>query len=180
MAVRSRPPWTRLGWVGLAISSWLSFAGPARALGVALTQAQLAQLVKVTDREGTFTRLPPTVTSALELQARQVEPAIKEVAYVDEAGVRHGFAALNDSSGYFLFHRDASNALSLFHVDSQLKLVRAAHSFVNDRLVSLPESDAVHELSEEFASWSKVLKPAGPTALRPQGPAAGGGSGKKP
>jgi hypothetical protein len=82
------------------------------------------------------------------------------VSFQLDDGVKHGFARLNDGSGYFLFHR-APDGVSAYHVDKDFTLVDAAHNFGSDRFVALPAKPAQDDINAEVAAWSRVLSPKG-------------------
>jgi hypothetical protein len=173
-------PWA----LGLLLSACALLCTPAWSAGPTLTYEQLNRLLKVVDQRGTHAAIPRTVASVLQLDPKQLTPDLKEVAVLDEDGNRHGFAPLNDGSGFFMFRNGASMGHSVYRVDSALHLVRAARSLVkNGPLISLPEAEGQKELDEEFARWSKLLSPNGNAAAiggqaipypfqRPNGPEA--------
>jgi hypothetical protein len=163
---QSRTPRYRRCVQGLVLVAALSSPLAAPAEEAPLSPLDLAGLLKVVEARGSRAGIPPAVQSTLGLNAAQVSPAIKQAVYRDDEGGRHGFAPLNDRSGYFMFHLDPSSGQSVFHVDRQLHLVRAARSFKSgDDLIALPEAEAQRELRQEFARWSRVLAPgAAPSA----------------
>jgi hypothetical protein len=156
----------RIAWAGpgLLLAGAL-LCGPAWPLGQTLTRDELARLLKVVDERGSHASIPRMVATVLQLQPAQHSPDIKEAAYLDDAGLKHGFGRLNDGSGYFMFRGGASQGQTVYVVDPSLHLVRAARSLlVNGPLIPLPEAEAQQELDDEFRQWSKVLSPAGPSA----------------
>jgi hypothetical protein len=94
----------------------------------------------------------------LRLSPAQVAPAVRQVSFQGDDGVKHGFARLNNESGYFFF-RKAPTGLSAYHVDTALKLVAGAHNFAAERFIALPEKAAQDELNAEMIAWSRVLSP---------------------
>jgi len=151
---------------GLALLLALALScAPAWPLGQTLTRDELSRLLKVVDKRGTRTTIPQPVASVLQLQPGQHTPDIKEAAYLDDEGMKHGFGPLNDGSGYFMFRSGASIGQTVYVVDPSLHLVRAARSLlVNGPLIPLPDAEAQRELDDEFHHWSKVLSPGGPNA----------------
>lgn len=156
----------RAAWAGPGLVLFAaSLCGPAWALGQTLTLEELARLLKVVDERGSHITIPQQVATVLQLQPAQYSPDIKEAAYLDEAGLKHGFGLLNERSGYFMFRSGASQGQTVYVVDQSLHLVRAARSLiVNGPLIPLPEAEAQQELEDEFHHWSKVLSPGGPSA----------------
>jgi hypothetical protein len=151
-------PWA----LGLLLSACALLCTPAWPVGPTLTYEQLQRLLKVVDQRGTHAAIPHNVASVLELYPKQLTPDLKEVAVLDEDGNRHGFAPLNDGSGFFMFRNGETMGNSVYRVDSTLHLVRAARSLVkNGPMISLPEAEAQKELDEEFARWSRLLSPNG-------------------
>jgi hypothetical protein len=156
----------------LLLSACALLCGPAYCVEHGLTQEQLERLLKVVDQRGSRTTIPPAVASVLQLQASQHTPDIKEVAYLDEQGGRHGFAPLKDGSGFFMFSSGASSGQIVYWVDPDLRLVRAARSLMkNGPLLALPDAEARRELDDEFRQWSKLLSPNGPVVRPKPGPA---------
>ena len=154
--------------LALLLAACALLCRPAWAVGYSLTHEELGRLLKVVDKHGTRVALPRTVTSALQLKTAQHTPDIKEAAWLDEAGNRHGFAPLNDGSGFFMFSSGAALGQAVYLVDPNLHLVHAARSLLkNGPLIALPDAEAQRELEEEFRRWSKVLSPAGPV-VKPQ------------
>lgn len=135
-----------------------------------LTDEQLQRLRSVANAQGTSIALPPAVVAILRLQAGAVAPVVRQVSFQREDGIKHGFARLNDGSGYFLFRKDGPSALSVFRLDAGQKLVVAAHTFAGERLVTLPASAAQAGADAELAAWSGVLSPRGVSLPRPEAP----------
>jgi hypothetical protein len=149
--------------LGLLLATCGLLCRPAWAVGYSLTQEELGRLLKVVDKRGTRVAIPRPVASILQLKTGQHTPDIKEAAYLDEDGVRHGFGPLNDGSGFFMFSAGAALGQTVYVVDPDLHLVHAARSLLkNGPLLALPDAEAQRELDEEFHRWSKVLSPAGP------------------
>ena len=137
----------------------------AWAVGHGLTREELGRLLKVIDTRGTRTTIPEPVASALKMKPAQHTPDVKQAAFLDEQGNKHGFAPLSDDSGYFLFSAGASVGQTVYVVDRELRLVHAARSLSLVRgapLLPLPEAEGRRELDDELARWSKVLSPGGP------------------
>jgi hypothetical protein len=148
---------------GLLLSMCALLCAPAWSDGPTLTYEQLQRLLKVVDKQGSRAAIPHNVASVLQLIPAQLAPDVKQAAYLDEDGNRHGFAPLNDGSGYFMFRSGPSMGNSVYRVDSTLHLVRAGRSLMkNGPMLSLPDAEAQKELDDEFARWSKVLSPKGP------------------
>jgi hypothetical protein len=139
--------------------------GPAWALGHGLTNDELGRLVQVVDKHGSHATLPRDVISILELKPSQVAPDIKEAAWQDEEGTKHGFGPLSDGSGFFMFSSHPSQGQTVYFVDPELHLVHAARTLLKGGpMLELPNAEAQRELDEEFSRWSKVLSPEGPVA----------------
>jgi hypothetical protein len=154
--------------LGLMLLACALLCRPAWSVGSILTQDELGRLLKVVDKSGSRTAIPPSVASVLQLQPGQYTPDIKEIAFLDSEGNRHGFAPLSDSSGYFMVYSGASLGQIVYLVDSNMRLVKAARSLVlNGPLIALAPTEAQRELDEEFGRWSKVLSPNGPSARSP-------------
>jgi len=158
---------------------WLALSTPAGSEEFPLTRAQFGRLMTVVDKRGTRTTLPPSVATMLGLNDSQYKPDIKQAAYLDAQGGRHGFAPFNDRTGFFMFRTGPSTGQTVFHVGVRFDLVKAARSFKkNEDLIALPEDEAQKELGEEFARWARVLTPepaaiAPPPAAAPKAEAAG-------
>jgi len=159
---RSKMPLPALGALLIACAL---LCEPARSMGITLTSEQLTRLLKVVDKEGSHAAVPASVAGLLDLNPKQLAPDIKQVVYQDEDGNKHGFAPLNDGSGFFMFRAGASLGHSVYRVDEKMHLVRAARSLVrNGPLLPVAPNEAQRELDDEFASWSRVLSPNGPSA----------------
>jgi len=153
----------RLAAVGLLLATCGLLCRPASAVEYRLTQEQLQRLLKVVDQRGTRVGIPPAVAAILQLKAAQHAPDMKEAAYLDDDGNRHGFARLNDGSGFFMFSSGPASGQVVYVVDPDLHLVHAARSLQkNGQLLALPNAEAQLELDAEFRRWSKVLSPGGP------------------
>jgi hypothetical protein len=159
---RRLPPALGLGLILCAL-----LCPPAWPAGPILTHEQLERLLKVVESKGTHTKVPPAVASMLRFEPKQLMPDIKEAAFVDDAGVKHGFAPLNDGSGFFMFRSTPSFGHSVFHVDSRLQLVRAARGVLKQPLKIMSDEEGEKELSEEYVRWSKALSPNGPVEQSP-------------
>jgi len=168
-----RQPARQRAALALLLSAWALLSGPAYCVEHGLTPEQLGRLLKVVDQRGSRTTIPHAVASVLQLQPSQHTPDIKQVAYVDEEGGRHGFAPLHDGSGFFMFRSGASFGQIVYLVDPDLHLVRAARSLLkNGPLLALPDAEARRELDDELRQWSKLLSPNGAVVRPKPGPAA--------
>jgi hypothetical protein len=152
--------------IGLLMIACALLCQPAWAFGT-LTQLQLQRLLQVVEKKGSRASVPPVVAAMLKFEPGQLSPDIKQIAFADEDGVKHGFGPLNDGSGFFMFRSAPAIGQSVYHVDSNLNLVKAAHSFERDRMVALPDDQGQKELTEELVRWSRVLSPAGPVTRPP-------------
>jgi hypothetical protein len=162
----------RAAWAGPGVLlAGALLCAPAWPAGQTLTLDELARLLKVIDKQGSRVMIPQAVATVLQLQPAQRSPDIKEAAYLDDEGLKHGFGPLNDGSGYFMFSGSASQGQTVYVVDPSLHLVRAARNLiVNGPLLPLPEAEAQRDLDDEFHRWSKVLSPAGPSAPKTTAP----------
>ena len=133
-----------------------------------LTDEQLLRLRKVALAQGSSIPVPPPLVDALHFTPAQIRPSVRQVSFQGDDGVKHGFARLNDDSGYFLFHR-SPDGLSAYHVDKDFHLVGAAHNFGGDRFMALPPKAAQDEVLGEVAAWSRVLAPKVVTPPAPTG-----------
>jgi hypothetical protein len=141
-----------------------------------LSDEQLVRLQKVALAQGSSIAVPPPLVGVLHFTPAQIAPALRQVSFQLEDGVKHGFAHLNDDTGYFLFRR-SPDGLSAYHVDKDFHLVDAAHNFGSDRFVALPAKEAQDEINGEVLAWSQVLAPKTvpvPPPLLPAAPPAGG------
>jgi hypothetical protein len=167
LAIFRRPPHQRVA-LTLLLSVCALLCAPANSATHGLTQDELERLLKVVDNRGSRTTIPPAVASVLELKPSQHTPDIKQIAYLDEQGGRHGFAPLKGGSGFFMFSSGASFGQIVYWVDPDLHLVRAARSLMkNGPLIVLPDAEARRELDDEFRQWSKLLSPNG-AVVRPK------------
>ncbi|HEX4599546.1 MAG TPA: hypothetical protein VH278_17285 [Burkholderiaceae bacterium] len=168
---------SRTGWraaLGRLLAGAL-LCGPAWALAHGLTPEELGRLVKVVGKHGSRAVLPRDVISILQLKPAQLAPDVKEATWQDEDGTKHGFAPLNDGSGYFMFTGRPTQGQTVYVVDTDLHLVHAARTLVKGApMIALPEAEAQQELDEEFSRWSKMLSPAGPS-MAPKKPLSGPG-----
>jgi hypothetical protein len=159
--IGSRAPW-RATLGRLLVGALL--CGPAWALAHGLTPEELGRLLKVIDKQGSHAVLPRDVVAVLQLTAAQLGPDLKEAAWQDEEGIKHGFAPLNDGSGYFMFTSRPTQGQTVYVVDTDQHLVHAARTLLKGApMIALPEQEAQRELEEEFRKWSKVLSPEGPS-----------------
>ena len=158
----------------LAATLWLVAASAQTIKLDTLTDEQLGRLRKVALDKGTSIPLPPVLTAVLRLSPAQVGPAVRQVTFQGDDGVKHGFARLNDESGYFFFRHSPAGTWA-FHADKDLKLVVAAHNFSAQQFIALPETSGREELAAEMVAWSRVLSPRG-VSLPPPGarPPTGG------
>ena len=149
--------------------------GIARAQGLlpptrALTAEQVERLEKVIRDKGTGVQLPTSIAGVLRLAPEQVGPGVRQATFLGDDGAKHGFALLNDHSGYLLFRRPPGVGLSVYRVDLKFHAVGAAREFQGARFIELAPDAARRELEEEIASWSRVLSPRGvslPPVARP-------------
>ena len=149
-----------LSFLALAGVLYCQSAWPA----VHLTQDEMSRLLKVVDKHGSYTTIPADVALVLQLTPAQHTPDIKEAAYEDDKGNRHGFAPLKDGSGFFLFSASPSRRQVVFVLDSEQRLLHAARNLQsNGPMIALPSQEAEQELDEELRRWSKVLSPEGPS-----------------
>ena len=142
--------------VGATAAVLAAGAPAARADEPPLIEENFNHLLKVLSEKGTPIVLPPEVTSVLRIGSGQKASAV-QVAMQQDDGAKHGFARLDDGSGFFMFVRTQASAVTVFHVTPELKLVRAAGSFANNRMIPMPMPTAQKKLAEEFAAWSTVL-----------------------
>ncbi|HEY4039498.1 MAG TPA: hypothetical protein VGM15_11805 [Burkholderiaceae bacterium] len=163
---------SRTGWraaLGRLLAGAL-LCGPAWALAHGLTHEELGRLVKAVDKHGSRAMLPPDVISILQLKPSQSGPDLKQAAWQDEEGTKHGFAPLHDGSGYFMFSSRPAQGQTVYVVGPDLHLVHAARTLVKGApMLALPEAEAQQELDEEFRRWSKMLSPEG-ASVAPQKP----------
>jgi hypothetical protein len=142
---------------------------PAWVFAFGLTHDELVRLAKVVDKQGSHITLPRDVASVLQLKPEQFSPDLKDAAWQDEQGNKHGFAPLNDGSGFFLFTSEPAQGQTVYVVDTDLHLLHAGRTLLSGApMIALPEPEAQRELDEEFQRWSRILSPAGPSmALKP-------------
>jgi hypothetical protein len=147
---------------------------------MSLSPSQLMQLLKVVNARGTPIKLPPQVATMLKLEPASIDN-LQQVMYEDAQGTRHGFAPLSDHTGYFMVRHKPGADHIVFHVDSGMKLVKAAGSLTRvEGLIELPPQQARHELNEEIAKWAQVLTPtpAPNASSKAAAPLNGGAPGK--
>jgi len=138
-----------------------------------LTEEQLLRLEKVALDKGTSIPVPGPIAAVLHLAPEQVAPLVRQVSFRGDDGTKHGFARLNDGTGFFLFRTVAANDMSVYRLDTNQKVLAAAHNFQGGRLIALPPAEAQVEVDGELAAWSRVLSPKGVSMPRPDGaPAA--------
>ena len=164
-------PWVRALGAAVLATLWLASAGAAAQVvkPETLTDEQLGRLRKVAIDKGTSVPLPRLLAAALHLAPAQVAPAVRQVSFQGDDGTKHGFAHLNDESGYFFFRRSPAG-LWAFRADNDLKLVASARNFSAEQFIALPAKEGQEELAAELITWSKVLsQPAAPApgALQP-------------
>jgi len=159
--IGSRAPWRAM--LGRLLAGAL-VCGPACVFAFSLTHEQLGRLLKAIDKHGSHTPLPRDVASVLQLKPSQFAPDIKEAAWQDENGDKHGFAPLNDGSGFFMFTSHPSQGQTVYVLDPDLHLLHAARTLLKGApMIALPDNEAQRELEEELRRWSKVLSPEGPS-----------------
>lgn len=140
-----------------------------------LTDEQVQRLEKVALDRGTSIAVPPPIAAALHLEAAQIAPVVRQVSFQKDDGIKHGFARLNDGSGYFLFAREPNGGVTVFRVNREFGLLGAAHTFAGDRLMPLQPAVATDRLHGEILAWSALLSP--PTAVMPPARQPGSGAG---
>ena len=166
---RSNRAWLRaLAAAALALT-WLASAGAlAQNLKLErLTDEQLGRLRKVALDKGSTIPVPSVLVGVLRLSPAQIAPAVRQVSFQGEDGVKHGFARLNDDTGYFFFRRSPAG-LWAFHADKELKLTAGARNFSAAQFIALPQKDGQEEFAAEMVAWSRVLSPRG-VSLPPPG-----------
>ncbi len=139
-----------------------------------LTDEQVQRLEKVAREQGTSIGVPGPIASALHLEAAQIAPVVRQVSFQKEDGIKHGFARLNDGSGYFLFARGPDHGVTVLRVNNDFGLLGAAHTFAGNRFVALPPAEANDRLHGEILAWSGVLSPKGVVMPPPRKPPAEG------
>lgn len=158
---------------GIAVIGFALAAAAAAPLPDRLSPEQLARLQIIALQQGSTIPMPAALVDVLHLTPAQVSPSVRQVSFQEDDGVKHGFARLNDGSGYFLFRRSQEAGVSAYHVDRSFHLVAAAHNFTNERYMALPDAAAQAQLADEARAWSRVLTPKGaPPAAAPVAPAA--------
>ncbi len=136
-----------------------------------LTGEQILRLEKIARDQGSSIAIPQPIAAALHLDAAQIAPVVRQVSFQQADGVKHGFARLNDGSGYFLFAREPDSAVTVYRVDKGFALLGAAHTFAGGRFISLDPAQARNRLQGEIAAWSGVLSPKGVVMPPPGKPA---------
>jgi len=152
---------------------------PASAPIDGLTDSELNGLLSVAASKGSDLAIPPPVSSALRLSERQHRPTVRQVTFQEPNGVKHGFAALNDHSGYLLFSRDPGGHVTVYRTGANLRLVRAAGNFTSERFIELPAKQAARGLQDELRHWSAVMTPP-PSSAAVSGPAGASAAGPAP
>lgn len=105
----SRRSFTRM-FVALAPGLSWSVSLLARADEPPLLEEHFTHLLKVVDEKGTKISLPPSVAGVLDLKPGAPHTAT-QVAFQEEGGgTKHGFARLDDGTGYFMFSRLGAHA----------------------------------------------------------------------
>jgi len=143
----------------------------ARAEELKLTQEQLTRLLKVVDTKGTSVPIPPLVAASLKLTGKQHVPTVKQIAFETPDGVKHGFAPLNDKSGFIFFRRQPPSGQVVYRVGPDLHLIQAASSVESNRMNALSSEEGNKGLEDELSRWSDVLSPKSalpPPATAPQ------------
>jgi hypothetical protein len=141
-------------------------ASPTAAAGAnepaprALSAEQVTRLELVVVREGSSVPVPQAIAQVVHFTPAQVAPVVRQVSFLDADGVKHGFAFLNDHSGYFLFRRHGDQDLSVYHLDLSFHIVGAAHNFQGSRFMELPENEANNGLVGEILAWNHVMTPS--------------------
>lgn len=153
-----------------ATALWMAAASaqaPAPAPAT-LTDAQIGRLRNIAIDKGSAMPVPPPLATVLRFTPAQVTPVVRQVSFQGDDGVKHGFAHLNDDSGYLFFRRSPAGAWA-FHTDRNLQLVMGAHTFSAQQFIALPEASARDELAAEMGAWSRVLSAQGAPAPAPAG-----------
>lgn len=140
----------------LAAALWTGAASAQAPASGPITDEQLARLRNIAIDKGSTMPVPAPIATVLRLSSGQVAPAVRQVSFQGDDGVKHGFAHLNDDSGYFFFRRSPTG-LWAFHTDRDLKLVIGAHNFSAQQFIALPEPSGREELAAELSAWSRVL-----------------------
>ncbi len=139
-----------------------------------LTQEQLTRLLKVVETKGTSVPIPPLVAAALKLTGKQHVPSVKQVTIETADGVKHGFAPLNDKSGFIFFRRQPPSGQVVYRVGPDLHLIEAATSVEANRINTLSGEEGNKGLADELSRWSDVLSPTAPAPAAPASKAAPG------
>jgi len=147
---------------------WLASAGAAaQTLKLErLTDEQLGRLRKVALEQGSSIPVPPVLVGVLRLSPAQIAPTLRQVSFQGDDGVKHGFARLNDDTGYFFF-RHSPVGLWAFHAEKDLKLTAGARNFSAKQFIALPAKEGQEEFAAEMNAWSRVLSPRGVSLPRP-------------
>jgi len=142
--------------------------------GKKLTQEQLTRLLKVVETKGTSVPIPPLVAAVLKLTGKQHVPSVKQVTIETADGVKHGFAPLNDKSGFIFFRRQPPSGQVVYRVGPDLHLIEAATSVEANRINTLSGEEGNKGLADELSRWSDVLSPTAPAPAAPASKAAPG------
>jgi hypothetical protein len=161
-ATCSNQTWLRALAAAALATLWLACTGAAaQALKLEkLTEEQLGRLRKIALDQGSTIPVPPLLVGVLRLSAGQIAPSVRQVAFQGDDGAKHGFARLNDGSGYFFFRRSPAG-LWAFHADPRLVLVVAARNFSTEQFIALSAKDGQEAFAAEMVAWSRVLSPRG-------------------
>lgn len=146
-------------------------AAPAPPAARGLTTEELARLEKVVLEKGSNIPIPPDIAALLHFSPREIGTSVRQATTQDGEGIRHGFALLNDGSGFFLFRRGPErDGLAVFRTDRQFHLLGAARNLVGKRFIDLADAEARAELQVELNAWTQVLSPGGsvPRAALPR------------
>jgi len=154
--------WSRALAVAALATLWFAAAGAAAQILKLdrLTDEQLGRLRKVALEKGSTIPIPAVLAGVLHLTPAQIAPAVRQATFQSDDGVKHGFAHLNDDTGYFFFRRSAEG-LWAFHADKALKLELGARNFSAGQFIALPAKDGEEEFAAEMNAWSRVLSPRG-------------------
>lgn len=150
----------RASAAALAVAALTGLCGVAQAQSpAALSDEQIGRLENVLLAKGTAIGIPVPVIDALHLSSAQVAPSVRQVTIQRDDGVKHGFAFLNDGSGYFLFRRDPDAQVAVFRVDKAFHLQAAAQQFGKDKFLDMAAAAAQAALDDEIRIWFNTLAP---------------------
>lgn len=146
---------------GSALLAAALFCALAQSQAIAtLTSEQRTRLEKTVLDKGTSIPVPPDIGRLLRLTPSQTAPLIRQASIQEPDDIKHGFALLNDGSGYLMTRRTSGNSLCVLRVDRDFHLLGGVQNFRNDRFIALTDADAQVELQTEIAAWAKVLAAA--------------------